>query len=72
MSADELCGATYLAAVSDYPPRYCTRERGHAGEHIASIGPYRPGAIVIVRWPAAETEIDERHGPDLGSEDWER
>lgn len=35
---------------------YCTRETGHVGEHVAAIGPYRPGAPIIVRW--------EVHGSD--------
>jgi hypothetical protein len=35
----------------------CTRPRGHAGDHIAAIGPYQVGEVLLAQWPA-ERERD--------------
>lgn len=33
---------------------YCTLPNGHAGPHVATIGPYKPGIPVIGRWSSAK------------------
>jgi hypothetical protein len=42
-----LCGLVHRSCAV-----YCTREFGHEGEHIATVGPYREGARVLARWEA--------------------
>lgn len=39
---------------------YCTRERGHDGEHIATCGVYKPGIHVFARWMNEQPLVDER------------
>lgn len=29
---------------------YCTKEEGHEGEHVATIGPYSEDATVMAKW----------------------
>lgn len=29
----------------------CTRPAGHEGDHIAGIGPYVEGVVILTRWP---------------------
>jgi len=48
-----LCGA-YAAPASDRygHPLRCTRDVGHEGDHIAAIGPYVEGEVILAQWPA--------------------
>jgi hypothetical protein len=49
---------------------YCTRPRGHAGDHIATIGPYRDGEVILAQWPASpEPEVDRIYIDDLDDPD---
>jgi hypothetical protein len=58
-ASNRLCKAKFLLTG-----RYCTREHGHDGDHVATIGPYTPTAYVLARWsrelsPAVDT-VDPR------------
>jgi hypothetical protein len=48
MGAMTLCGTTTTDARDGR--WHCTRERGHAGPHIATIGPYEAGLAVLAEW----------------------
>jgi len=49
-----LCAAT-TPAPHEYGVWYCTRPRGHGGDHIATVGPYEPALRVLARWPQGRT-----------------
>jgi hypothetical protein len=41
------------------PRVYCTREPGHPGRHVATIGPYQVATVVLAEWDApARGETD--------------
>jgi hypothetical protein len=45
----DMCGCSILV---DGPQRvYCTRPKGHEGNHIAAVGPYTPETPVLAEWP---------------------
>ena len=56
--AERVSEGKELCEEHAYHPRLfvvcCTREKGHAGDHIAAIGPYREGEAILKQW-AAET-----------------
>jgi hypothetical protein len=33
---------------------YCTREPGHPARHVATIGPYQAGMVVLAEWASPE------------------
>lgn len=51
-SKSDLCVARLVR--DDGLEVYCTRKRGHAGEHIAAVGRYQPGVRVVMRWKAVK------------------
>jgi hypothetical protein len=59
MNTTPLCEASapLLTPMSDSV--YCTRERGHSGDHIATVGPYREGLEVLKRWASTTTDNDK-------------
>lgn len=48
---NELCGCSFRNDGPLLLRLYCTRPKGHAGNHIAAIGPYTPDTPVLQEWP---------------------
>lgn len=42
-----LCGVRAGTRATAYR---CTRPIGHGGDHIAAIGPWQPGEVILARW----------------------
>jgi hypothetical protein len=46
-----LCGALQPGVRTN--PCRCTREPNHPGDHIAGVGPYVPGEMILAQWSRA-------------------
>lgn len=52
--AEIACGE--ITTAVDGSTVYCTRPRGHMGDHVATIGPWKSNAKVLARWPKVQSE----------------
>jgi len=55
---NRLCEAKFLLTG-----RYCTREQGHDGDHVATIGPYATHAYVLARWSRELSQASDAVDP---------
>jgi hypothetical protein len=49
-----MCGDTIIARDYHNFRVYCTRPKGHEGNHIAAVGPYTDKTPVLAEWPRSE------------------